>query len=343
MYHGCSWNAPWMFIGRTMNVYWTHHECSWNVPWMFMERTMDVHGTHHGCSWNAPWMFMERTMDVHWTHHGCSLDAPWMFIGRTMNVHWNVPWMFIGTYSCSLNVFVFVGQIWHPVRQPMYDNPCAVNNGGCSHLCLLSPGIFDNKVGYSCACPTNFGLLPDEHTVWPWEHSNVPGNLFDLHRKHPWKLGFMRLHMFFLPLVRGQLQCQPVPLRETGRKVHSAVVEVSFDAFYVKIYFTQIVFRINHYQSARVLFSIALFSSFIRCDGEKDCGDGKYIWSNAWPLDRSIDWLIVRSNGLLIDWLFYWSIDWLIDWLIDCFFDWLIDWLISTPWCIISYIVLYYL
>ncbi|OQV14980.1 Low-density lipoprotein receptor-related protein 2 [Hypsibius exemplaris] len=54
--------------------------------------------------------------------------------------------------------------IWHPVRQPVYDNPCAQNNAGCSHLCLLSPGIFDNKVGYSCACPTNFGLLPDEHT-----------------------------------------------------------------------------------------------------------------------------------------------------------------------------------
>lgn len=35
-------------------------------------------------------------------------------------------------------------------------NPCGTNNGGCSHLCLISPGGED----YVCACPDNFVMLP---------------------------------------------------------------------------------------------------------------------------------------------------------------------------------------
>ncbi|RVE72792.1 hypothetical protein OJAV_G00041090 [Oryzias javanicus] len=47
--------------------------------------------------------------------------------------------------------------IYHPYRQPrVADHPCQINNGGCSNLCLLSPGG-----GYKCACPTNFYLSTD--------------------------------------------------------------------------------------------------------------------------------------------------------------------------------------
>ncbi|XP_023272316.1 low-density lipoprotein receptor-related protein 1-like [Seriola lalandi dorsalis] len=47
--------------------------------------------------------------------------------------------------------------IYHPYRQPeVADHPCQLNNGGCSNLCLLSPGG-----GYKCACPTNFYLAAD--------------------------------------------------------------------------------------------------------------------------------------------------------------------------------------
>uniref|UniRef100_A0A671R1W9 Low-density lipoprotein receptor-related protein 1-like n=1 Tax=Sinocyclocheilus anshuiensis TaxID=1608454 RepID=A0A671R1W9_9TELE len=47
--------------------------------------------------------------------------------------------------------------IYHPSRQPeVSDHPCQVDNGGCSNLCLLSPGG-----GYKCACPTNFYLAAD--------------------------------------------------------------------------------------------------------------------------------------------------------------------------------------
>ena len=38
-------------------------------------------------------------------------------------------------------------------------SPCAVNNGGCSHLCLLASGG-----NYSCACPTGIALLSDQKT-----------------------------------------------------------------------------------------------------------------------------------------------------------------------------------
>lgn len=36
---------------------------------------------------------------------------------------------------------------------------CQIANGGCSHLCLLSPGG-----GHKCACPTNFYLAADNKT-----------------------------------------------------------------------------------------------------------------------------------------------------------------------------------
>ncbi|XP_015909717.1 low-density lipoprotein receptor-related protein 2 isoform X1 [Parasteatoda tepidariorum] len=45
--------------------------------------------------------------------------------------------------------------IYHPLRQLPYTNPCGKNNGGCSHLCLISPG--GDK--YTCACPDNFILM----------------------------------------------------------------------------------------------------------------------------------------------------------------------------------------
>ncbi|KAM4699918.1 prolow-density lipoprotein receptor-related protein 1 isoform 2-T2 [Discoglossus pictus] len=50
--------------------------------------------------------------------------------------------------------------IYHLYRQPdVPKHPCKINNGGCSNLCLLSPGG-----AYKCACPTNFYLGADGKT-----------------------------------------------------------------------------------------------------------------------------------------------------------------------------------
>lgn len=38
-------------------------------------------------------------------------------------------------------------------------NPCDYNNGGCSHLCLLS--AVDSR-GYACHCPHGMRLSNDE-------------------------------------------------------------------------------------------------------------------------------------------------------------------------------------
>ncbi|XP_052130857.1 prolow-density lipoprotein receptor-related protein 1 isoform X2 [Frankliniella occidentalis] len=52
-------------------------------------------------------------------------------------------------------------QILHPSRQPKGDfqNPCGLNNGNCSHLCLIS---VNNT--YKCDCPHVMRLDKDNHT-----------------------------------------------------------------------------------------------------------------------------------------------------------------------------------
>ncbi|XP_068936741.1 low-density lipoprotein receptor-related protein 2 isoform X2 [Petaurus breviceps papuanus] len=45
--------------------------------------------------------------------------------------------------------------VYHPYRQPIVNNPCGTNNGGCSHLCLIKAG----GQGFTCECPDNFQTL----------------------------------------------------------------------------------------------------------------------------------------------------------------------------------------
>uniref|UniRef100_A0A670J4S2 Low-density lipoprotein receptor-related protein 4 n=1 Tax=Podarcis muralis TaxID=64176 RepID=A0A670J4S2_PODMU len=48
-------------------------------------------------------------------------------------------------------------------HRPTVHTACTVNNGGCSHLCLLAP----LPKGYSCTCPTGINLQPDGKTCLP--------------------------------------------------------------------------------------------------------------------------------------------------------------------------------
>ncbi|KAL3841911.1 hypothetical protein ACJMK2_020000 [Sinanodonta woodiana] len=51
-------------------------------------------------------------------------------------------------------------QVFAAERQKSGPNPCGTNNGGCSHLCLMSP----SKPNFSCACPTGVKLQADGKT-----------------------------------------------------------------------------------------------------------------------------------------------------------------------------------
>ncbi|KAL7885279.1 hypothetical protein AOLI_G00055740 [Acnodon oligacanthus] len=54
-------------------------------------------------------------------------------------------------------------QVLDQERQPYIHTPCSDGNGGCSHLCLLSP----SPPFYSCACPTGVKLREDGKTCRP--------------------------------------------------------------------------------------------------------------------------------------------------------------------------------
>uniref|UniRef100_A0A8C3W4W3 Low-density lipoprotein receptor-related protein n=1 Tax=Catagonus wagneri TaxID=51154 RepID=A0A8C3W4W3_9CETA len=51
-------------------------------------------------------------------------------------------------------------QVLSPERQPYFHTRCEEDNGGCSHLCLLSP----REPYYACACPTGVQLQDNGQT-----------------------------------------------------------------------------------------------------------------------------------------------------------------------------------
>ncbi|KAK0410136.1 hypothetical protein QR680_004969 [Steinernema hermaphroditum] len=60
--------------------------------------------------------------------------------------------------SSDMETFALLEQKAQPKRTK--PNPCAENNGGCSHFCLILPG----EPWRSCACPTGVELLSDNRT-----------------------------------------------------------------------------------------------------------------------------------------------------------------------------------
>uniref|UniRef100_A0A8C6B9V0 Low-density lipoprotein receptor-related protein 2 n=1 Tax=Monodon monoceros TaxID=40151 RepID=A0A8C6B9V0_MONMO len=60
-------------------------------------------------------------------------------------------------YRSSLRPFGVT--VYHALRQPYASNPCADNNGGCQHICVLSHRTFNGGLGYRCKC--RLGYIPD--------------------------------------------------------------------------------------------------------------------------------------------------------------------------------------
>ncbi|KAK6165881.1 hypothetical protein SNE40_022703 [Patella caerulea] len=55
--------------------------------------------------------------------------------------------------------------VYHPKRQPKAFNPCAINNGGCSHLCLIGfPSIDGGNTTANCRCPHRMKIHEDGKT-----------------------------------------------------------------------------------------------------------------------------------------------------------------------------------
>lgn len=84
---------------------------------------------------------------------------------------------------------------------PVVPNPCAVDNGECSDLCLLSSG---GK--HSCACPTGIVLLSDNKTCedgkydgWETCYASIQLNVvFFLHESPLW-LVFRGINVIRMP------------------------------------------------------------------------------------------------------------------------------------------------
>uniref|UniRef100_A0A8C7YW91 Low-density lipoprotein receptor-related protein 5 n=1 Tax=Oryzias sinensis TaxID=183150 RepID=A0A8C7YW91_9TELE len=70
-------------------------------------------------------------------------------------------------------------QVLESYRQPYIRTPCSDNNGGCSHLCLLSPV----PPFYSCTCPTGVQLRADGKTC----KTDIKAQIDQLSRRH-WTL-----------------------------------------------------------------------------------------------------------------------------------------------------------
>ncbi|XP_014786530.1 low-density lipoprotein receptor-related protein 6 [Octopus bimaculoides] len=100
-----------------------------------------------------------------------SLPHPFALTLFEETLFWT-DWHTRAIYSCDKrtgnNKEVVHSDIFSPMdihvytakRQPSKINPCGHNNGGCSHLCLMSP----QAPFYSCACPTGIRIHENGQT-----------------------------------------------------------------------------------------------------------------------------------------------------------------------------------
>ncbi|XP_050390249.2 low-density lipoprotein receptor-related protein 8 [Patella vulgata] len=94
------------------------------------------------------------------------MDSPWDFMYWTDWITFSV--YKIHKYGGYAPEVVFTSlrqpkgiQAIHESRQPLSENKCGTDNGGCSDLCLPSP-VIDKGRKYRCVCRDNFTLSYDE-------------------------------------------------------------------------------------------------------------------------------------------------------------------------------------
>ncbi|XP_039602497.1 low-density lipoprotein receptor-related protein 1-like isoform X2 [Polypterus senegalus] len=110
--------------------------------------SLDGSNRHMVLSQDIPHIFAMTLFEeyIYWT------DWETKSINRAHKTLGTNKTMLISTLHRPMDIHIF-----HPYRQPpVTHHPCQTDNGGCSNLCLLSPGG-----GYKCACPTNFYLAAD--------------------------------------------------------------------------------------------------------------------------------------------------------------------------------------
>ena len=121
------------------------------------------------------------------------------------------------------------------VHPAVSGHPCQINNGGCSHLCLLSPGG-----GYTCSCPTNSTWSADNQQCMSsctasqvirllTNGTSTVYSLVPAHRPRPRPLSWVRC------IYWGGTQSQSLTIRLTSIS-YEELVDVLFLFFHVKLW-----------------------------------------------------------------------------------------------------------
>uniref|UniRef100_A0A0A1WEM1 Low-density lipoprotein receptor-related protein 6 n=1 Tax=Zeugodacus cucurbitae TaxID=28588 RepID=A0A0A1WEM1_ZEUCU len=94
------------------------------------------------------------------------------------------------------------------------NNPCKINNGGCSHLCLAQP----SRRGMVCACPTHYTLAKDNVSCLP------PRNYIIYSQRSS-----------FGRLMPNTSDCPNVPLSVSGKNIRAVEYDpISQNIFWVE-------------------------------------------------------------------------------------------------------------
>lgn len=149
---------------------------------------------------------------------------------RIFKICWNI----VCYWLCSHHIqrSFFVGQA---------PNPCATNNGGCSHVCVLIPGA----PWRSCLCPVGVRLLQDRLTCSPsgWfvfffcliVHFYT--TLHDYYFAGVERVLFVATTSGLIYISLDTMEHAPMPVVYAGSEIHDTrIMHVDYDPVEKKVY-----------------------------------------------------------------------------------------------------------